>query len=552
MNMQMENFYEVGYLPLLSGILNDLGLRRKIYERVPVDRQCRTTVGEAVQLLVLDMLSGRNALMNVDKWAAEQDLDQLLRPGLQASWFNDDALGRHLDRLYEADIHQLYSAFQLHVYQHERIPMSVFHGDTTSMSVYGAYTKPSKALQIVEGYSRDRRGAKQIQFGLIGNSDGIPLYGDVHDGNTSDKTWNPDVLEKLHAQCAAVKLNDFVYVADSAAMSKATLDAAKGASAYLLTRAPNQLKIVKAALASADAPDASWSEPVSFVSSKEGATYRWRAAEAEHEGHGLRLIVVESSALDKKKENTLTREREAECDRLMQAAKEAAQSPFHCRADAEQAAEAFREGQSSRFHQVDVTVRPQEIVRKKRGRPKLGEVPQVETVYVVQAAITPDEARFQEARRRASRFVLATTLPSEWRGETMDGTTLLGLYKGQIHIEMNFSFLKDPVYTDEIYLKKPERVKVLGYLFLLALTVYRVFQRRIRLHITEQNPMHGSGGRILRKPTAAAIFQIFKYRKVVVFRLPDGTRTRQFARPLSKEEKRVLTSLGLDESVYLG
>ncbi|SDC75653.1 MULTISPECIES: hypothetical protein [unclassified Paenibacillus] len=92
---------------------------------------------------------------------------------------------------------------------------------------------------------------------MIGNADGIPLYGDVHDGNTSDKTWNKDVLEKLHAQCAAVKLNDFVYVADSAAMSKATLDVAKSANAYLLTRAPNQLKIVKAALASADAPDAS-------------------------------------------------------------------------------------------------------------------------------------------------------------------------------------------------------------------------------------------------------------------------------------------------------
>jgi transposase len=211
--MQIENVYEVGYLPLLSGIMNDLGLGKKIDQLVPVDSQCQTTVGEAVQLLVLDILSGRNALMNVDKWAAEQDLDQLIRPGLQASWFNDDALGHHLDRLYEADIHPIYSAFQLHVYQHERIPMGVFHCDTTSMSVYGAYTKPSQALQIVEGYTRDRRGAKQIQFGLIGNTDGISLYRDVHDGNTSDKTWNPDVLDNLHAQCAAVKLEDFLYVA---------------------------------------------------------------------------------------------------------------------------------------------------------------------------------------------------------------------------------------------------------------------------------------------------------------------------------------------------
>ena len=134
----------------------------------------------------------------------------------------------------------------------------------------------------------------------------------------------------------------------------------------------------------------------------------------------------------------------------------------------------------------------------------------------------------------------------------MDGTALLGLYKGQIHVEMNFSFLKDPVYTDEIYLKKPERVKVLGYLFLLALTIYRVFQRRIRQHITEQLPLRGAGGRILRKPTAAAVFQLFVYLKVVVMRLPDGTRARQFVGSLTKEQKRVLASLGFDESLYLG
>ncbi|GAA3402958.1 hypothetical protein ACFFNY_05545 [Paenibacillus hodogayensis] len=40
----------------------------------------------------------------------------------------------------------------------------------------------------------------------------------------------------------------------------------------------------------------------------------------------------------------LTREREDEGYRLMQVAKEAAQTPFHCQADAEQAAEAFQAG----------------------------------------------------------------------------------------------------------------------------------------------------------------------------------------------------------------
>ncbi|WP_127588313.1 hypothetical protein [Paenibacillus koleovorans] len=52
---------------------------------------------------------------------------------------------------------------------------------------------------------------------------------------------------------------------------------------------------------------------VSFVSSNNGATYRWIAVKAVHEGHALRLFVVESSVLDKKKENTLALERKAEC-----------------------------------------------------------------------------------------------------------------------------------------------------------------------------------------------------------------------------------------------
>lgn len=84
----------------------------------------------------------------------------------------------------------------------------------------------------------------------------------------------------------------------------------------------------------------------------------------------------------------------------------------------------------------------------------------------------------------------------------MDGPELLAMYKGQIQVEMNFAFLKDPFYTDEMYLKKPERIMTLGYIFLLALVIYHVFQRRIRQFITEEKPMKGAGGRKLTKPTA--------------------------------------------------
>lgn len=121
-----------------------------------------------------------------------------MREGLTANQLNDDAIGRNLDRLHEKAVHEVVSSFLLWTYQVEKLPLRCFHGDTTSKSFYGAYENPLDTLNITHGYSRDRVGAKQIQFGLIGNKVGIPLYTDVHDGNTSDKEWNPDVLKKVH------------------------------------------------------------------------------------------------------------------------------------------------------------------------------------------------------------------------------------------------------------------------------------------------------------------------------------------------------------------
>jgi len=126
-------------------------------------------------------------LVHLEKWTKEIDIEKLIRTGLSPLQLNDDAIACHLDRLYEAGIHEIVSTFLIQTYEREGIPLPVFHGDTTSMSVYGAYTRPSEALQIVEGYSRDRIGGKQIQFGLIGNEDGILICGDVHDGNKLDK-----------------------------------------------------------------------------------------------------------------------------------------------------------------------------------------------------------------------------------------------------------------------------------------------------------------------------------------------------------------------------
>jgi hypothetical protein len=59
-----------------------------------------------------------------------------------------------------------------------------------------------------------------------------------------------------------------------------------------------------------------------------------------------------------------------------------------------------------------------------------------------------------------------------------------------------------------IYVKKPERVAVLGDLFFLVLAIYRVFQRRVRQFITPERPLQGVGGRKWTRPTGQTIFSI--------------------------------------------
>ncbi|BAU29641.1 hypothetical protein DFP93_10616 [Aneurinibacillus soli] len=103
---------------------------------------------------------------------------------------------------------------------------------------------------------------------------------------------------------------------------------------------------------------------------------------------------------------------------------------MHCLKDAEAAWDTWVENQKLRFHHVSGLITEQEVVRKERGRPKQDAQPETDTLYVLNLIYTEEEALVQQARRKASRFVLATTLPKEWHNELMDGTAVLGLYKG--------------------------------------------------------------------------------------------------------------------------
>ena len=64
---------------------------------------------------------------------------------------------------------------------------------------------------------------------------------------------------------------------------------------------------------------------------------------------------------------------------------------------------------------------------------------------------------------------------------------ILREYKNQTVVEQHFSFIKNPKVVGPIYLKNPERAKALAYVFLMALLVYSIIQRRVRLRLEESD-----------------------------------------------------------------
>jgi transposase len=147
----------------------------------------------------------------------------------------------------------------------------------------------------------------------------------------------------------------------------------------------------------------------------------------------------------------------------------------------------------------------------------------------------------------AACFVLLTNVPQQ--GEMAHSAReLLHAYKNQHGVEQNFAFLKDPLIVNSLFLKKPERIEALGLILLLALLLWRLIERTLRVHVeTTGHPLPGWDKKETQKPTA--FMMMTKFAAVMVLRV--GAQ-RQLAQPLSTVQQQYLLALGVPAMYFTG
>ena len=538
---------QVDHLPIIAHYLRSLGLVEIINRLVPVEMEVEP--GIIVLGLVLDTLSGRSPLYHLEKTFEDYDRELLFGKEIPPEYFNDDNVGRVLDRLFEVGTQKIFSALSVRALQRFSLSTKHVHFDTTSVNLYGDYLNAADddaPFKITHGYSKDKRpDLKQFVLSLLCVDGNVPIVGKLEDGNASDKKINHRVLSKVsrHMNEHGIADEAFIYVADSAMVTEENLEQA----GRFITRLPATYnECERAILAAVDAER--WTD-VGCIAVTPASKNRPTASYRVHEqtvtlyDKCYRAIVVHSSAHDKRRQKRLERELAASLKEAKAMTAVFKKKRYFCRADAEQAARELV-AQTTGYHRLEVEI--VECPRYGPGRPKKG-VPRtpVAIEYELLAKVTEKEQEIARRRQLSGCFVLLSNVPAQG-DEGYSAEEILRTYKDQHAIENNFGFLKDDQIVNAIFLERPERIEALGLILLISLLIWRLIEHTMRSELkAADTTLPGWDDKPTQRPTS--YMMTWKFKGIMVLRI--GQR-RQLARPLSSTQEAFLKALKVPESCF--
>lgn len=539
------------HLPVVAAFCRRIGLIDVIDRIVP--NEMEVSVGTLVQGMVLDTLSGRSPLYRLEEFFEHQDTQLLLGQEVDATSFNDTTVARAMDAVFNIGAEKVFSEVAFSASCMFPLDKRYVHFDTTSVNVWGDYdccTSDSDSINITYGYSKDHRpDLKQFLVKMLCVGRNVPILGSCADGNDSDKSINNTVLSRISKHMAKHGLEPgaFVYVADSAMVTKDNLTMV--GDNLFLTRLPFSYSEAGRVVSEA-VKQGAWEEigvlnETLTTVKRPPALYSITEKTVTLHEKEYRAVVVHSTAHDKRRLKRLERQMKKSTSSLSKLIAKETKQEFFCRADADAAA-LYLQHNDTELHGITVNI--EEKIYYARGRPPKNEKRKVSCIrYVLKACIEEKSEQVKQIQEESGCFVLLTNVPQEGNmAET--GAGLLQAYKEQYGIEKNFSFLKDPTIVNDIFLKKSERIEVLGAVLLISLMIWNLIEHTLRQHIKEYEvTLPGWDNKQTKRPTA--FMMSIKFMGLQVVRVAGMCR---LALPLTDGQKRYLCALNLSEADLIG
>ena len=488
------------------------------------DEQCKVTPGHLAKAVILATFFDVRAPLSLikDRFIG-MDTEFFFGEGITPEDLNDYAIGRTLDKIAAANSNRLFSTICLSTYAIYKIAFKRLHSDTTSLSFYGEYDledpeiseeEAEEVLQIVRGYNKDHKPeCKQVVVGKIVNEHGMPLVSLSMDGNTSDVEWNQKALE-LVGTLYADQLSEGIYVADSKLMTINLFRTLMNPDHFIrfVSRCPANFggKLEEKTVAEAYADGEAWVELGTFGSGKKACSYKGKAYTRSVDNRDVQLIVLCSSAGESRFQTKKGKARQA----LEQDIADTNKKVFVCEADAQEEWKRFCKSHKKSLYLYDVTFVETTQEKRPRGNPgKNPKAPQIISQWFLQLQVAGEDPEAMVTfRHNEECFVLITNVSPE----ECDMREVLGIYKNQMVVEIDFRLLKEPCIASVIYLKTPERIQSLAMLLHVSLLVRAMIQYKLRKGVKEypadKLPRVGRGGRkIQQNITTRFLIEEFRY-----------------------------------------
>lgn len=546
---------DIDHLGIIAGIVDEIGIVEIIDNELGVHAQEKVSAGQVVKAMILNCMGFLSApLYLFSQFFEGKATEHLLGEGVTSQHLNDSRLGRVLDQLYEYGVTLLFVKIASTVVKRFSISVKSGHLDGTSLSVHGKYLKSIVTetgdaasedgaedqveedsepvpIRITQGYSRDHRpDLKQFTLCLLtSEAAGIPLFMKTGDGNELDQRAFPKLIREFQAQWQGEQPE--VYVMDAAFYSAANLSDCS-VSLNWISRVPASLKAAQELMQSL--------RPEQFSESDNHKSYRLCAICSGYAGIKQRWVVVESEPRRQADLKSLSKRIDLACQDKLKALKRLGDKAFACEADALNAAKEF--DKTLNYHSLSQL----QIVRKphyqRPGRPRPGDE-STSYSYHIQATLIENEAVITHYRNQAGRFILATNLLDEQR---WPANLLLQEYKAQQSTERGFRFLKDPLFfASRVFLKSTKRIMALAMIMTLALMVYSLGQRQLRLALDLASAtVPNQKGKPTARPTLRWILQCFQSVHLVFL---DGVKS---LIKLTQRQRLILQFLGASSHKY--
>ena len=554
--MEQAIITKLGIIPIAQEFIEELGIVELIDSHVESGKE-QISAGQVVNVLLLNLLDSSSPLYKVSDWLSGY-ADGLGEFGSEALKFHDKRLGATLDALYQSSRHDILTQLSGRAIALHDLDTDIIHNDTTTVTFTGAYQRDQardSELVLTHGYNKDHRpDYKQIVFGLNVSSDGyVPLLAQLYSGNTSDDKTHQVNWQGLRQMLGRT---DFIYIADSKLSTTQNLEYIAAAGGQFISILPATRKEVQdfhKELEQVQQPDSStllpWQWPQAYQvenTRKKGSFIVYRIKQGAKTKEGFDLVWVHSSA----KAEQDSQRRQKAIAKAEQSLQELSQKLNQYYLKTEQQIQSYLKKQLGKAGQYfDIQIVKQEQVVKKKigpGRPGPNSKWDEQCLVSYELQYRLKQEKIRAAANKDGIFPLVTNTE-------LQAAQVLRNYKNQPYLEKRFHTLKSVLQVAPMFLKKPERIEAMLLLYIIALMLIALIERRIRKNMQQQQiptlPILPQGMKT-KRPTWANIKFCFNSAVMLSFLLADGQQYQHLVKGLATQQLKVLDLLKVPVERY--